>query len=341
MNEIARITFYNITNCGLYEKGADRYTLANISETFEDLSVWIKSRKKVGDTKTFDADFYSGTLPVYAVGLAKQNKNFLFSTWNETSDEDGTSKSLNLESEVGNVEIEESKVSLNYRTGYATYFWIIPEKSIFATITFGTRLNGQKGMSLYLRNFLSTFSIFKKTDATKQIVGYNYPSEKEALNLFAKFDTKRILDQDNVDYVKKRVKSIRKIIRKKTLNYELKKDRQIRDMFFQLVNLEKTLDERDLSYIQKIRYEIDFIATEDDIDYIHRSLQDELDDDYSNAGFMFTGEDKIQWLSKSILTAKEDISVSRDQYGIINGENLLNELELIKPRLLDSLPLLK
>ena len=81
-------------------------------------------------------------------------------TWNKIADVEGKIASIDGQGITGQANVETTEPPRGYIPGYPSFFWFIPERSLFATIQFNTPLNGRKNLVWYLYNFIKRFTSF-------------------------------------------------------------------------------------------------------------------------------------------------------------------------------------
>ncbi|MFO7127347.1 hypothetical protein P3E14_32305, partial [Pseudomonas aeruginosa] len=61
-------------------------------------------------------------------------------------------------SQVGNTEVVLKEIPEGGIPGFATYFWFLPERNVFASIKFQHLITGQKPMQEYMESYLTLYS---------------------------------------------------------------------------------------------------------------------------------------------------------------------------------------
>lgn len=171
----ARITFYSVAKCGFYKRGEKGPSFGGLADTFQQLADWSNGLE-LSLTKLIDAAPDAVTMPVYVLEMVPCGAGWMLACWNEVPSKDGNITSVSKNSIVGAPLVHLNEVVENSIPGYATYFWIIPEKDVIASIKFSDFTTGLKAMSGYVSDFLmleSTYAI-DATDAEGQpyIAGY-------------------------------------------------------------------------------------------------------------------------------------------------------------------------
>src|SRR5690625_568763 len=93
--EEAKVTFYKIEKCGLYEYGADVSKLGNVAGFLSQLKYWVKKNDKpLDETCTYAIEESEDVDRTFCYDLIANGMtgDFLLTTWNETRSEEHTSE---------------------------------------------------------------------------------------------------------------------------------------------------------------------------------------------------------------------------------------------------------
>lgn len=269
MVETANLNFYEIINCGYYERGSELFRYGDIQTLLANLNNWVENRS-FDLTKTYDSDDYRNTMPTYCFDLIKNNNgNYLLTTWNETPTDQGNVASVNRNSNVGEYDVDITEVDEDYVIGYPTYFWILPEQEIFATIRFNNPLNGHPNLKKFFTNFLSKYSRFvvineDSDEDTHEILGYRNNNENAPSieHLVPKFHSIPMRESGSLKFLLNNSQRIYKVLRKNKLSHQR---RELKNRLFEEVGIlgQETENEADNEY--KVKYELDISPTQENI----------------------------------------------------------------------------
>ncbi len=235
MPEDARINFYSIQRCGYYRHGTSESIIGNISGLLSQLQSWAtRDELPLGSTCTFSPqDTEDNLLRTFCFDI-KSNVNtgdFFLTTWNETPSNEGKVPSVSSDRPVGEAQVHLNDIVEGTIPGYATYFWFIPQINVFATIKFQHLLNGQPNLVKYLNGFLETFSDHAVTTQTDDnnltILGYREDINSEPQGLYHSFKSRLLRKAGEIEFIRQKHASIRKIIRKSQLDLEIEEERSL------------------------------------------------------------------------------------------------------------------
>ena len=330
-----KLDFYNITKCGFYKRGDSVGSFGSINSLFSDYSAWI-AEKSIQRTKTFESGKYLNRLPIYCNDYSEleETKDILLVTWNETMNDDGTVYSISGSSQVGHSEIDLTSVPDGNIPGYATYFWIIPERELLCSIRPESQaLNGHDNLKTYLKHFLEIAPSYTIYD-NGVISGYTDDFAVGAKPVIPKFDTRMKYRNTQIELIKNRVNDIRKIVIKNKLYFtdEVKRSliRSILDNIF--------LPNRDSTVLQNSDYKLEF-EFEPNIEDLNSIIEGWTQTgDESDIGFLFTGGSQTPlWLSHTFEKQEISLDINRNPGTVIPANVLLIEINRQRSNILSRL----
>ena len=357
--ETARIRIHRISECGYYPRGSSQPVFGSVADVLRDLERWIvgnkpDEKKKLSETSledlTYCCDIRSNSFGDYFV-----------TTWNRTSD------SIDITSIEGSKPVGESAVNLlkvpeGYIPGFATYFWIIPSMNKIATIKFsdGHRKQGlpefRDYILFYMRN-LSGYCIHEKSNDSEDLKNLRQKGEIKSLilgyadldsstpeRLHAKFDTKFYENIDrglyDLDLIRQKRSSIRKILRKTKITEEDESKAAFLDGLMSLTGLANVSKE---SRTFRLEYGLNFPdPSQEELDDILTNWQDKTEclGEYENLGFQIKEDDgKLRniWVD-SLYSSKEfELETRRDKIGLIAIESLEESISNMRRSILSDL----
>ncbi|PWN06708.1 hypothetical protein [Rhodohalobacter mucosus] len=337
MVETANLNFYEIINCGYYERGSELFRYGNFQSLLTNLHTWVQNRP-FELTKTYDSDDYKNTMPTYCFDLISNNNgNYLLTTWNETPTDQGNVASVNRNSNVGEYDVDVAEIDDDYVLGYPTYFWILPEQEIFATIRFNNPLNGHPNLKRFFTNFLSKYSQFVVVDedgdeGNHEILGYRNMDERDPSieQLVPKFHSMPMRESGSLGFLLSNSERIYKVLRKNKLSH---RSRELKNRLFEEVGILERENNVDADNEYKVKYELDISPTQENIrsvyDYWSQNIDGERDDSnyWSDIGFKISGESGDYWLSSLLKKGSFDLNIQRHEEEVVVASSLLGVLE--------------
>lgn len=340
--EKIKLKFYQIDKCGYYKRKSTAPDLGSIEGTLDDIKKWLVG-KTLEHTKTTDyLKAKADRLPVYCTGIKKGAKTFIMTTWNQTESTKNGVSSIPLDEPLITLskKVKTRKLSKGYIPGYATYFWFIPEDNIMATIRLNHIENGHAGLDAYVRGHLTRFSNFTITkrdpeDKTKiNILGYGTNEKKPKTNIYPQFSTRPKRLKGKVDFIKKNINQITKVIRKCSIDQNIPKDSDL------LKSLGYTLGFTTPQKVDKsleLKFELKSKPTIQELNDIIDKWEEKLThDNWDDIGFKLKGRNNPVWLSAEIPSKNLEINVIRDNDEFIDVDDLIKKLELILPDIKDA-----
>jgi len=328
--EEAKVTFYNIERCGLYEFGEDIPSLGELSKFLNQLQVWVKKNgKSLDETCTYAVEESEDVDRTFCYDLVNNGitGDFLLTTWNETPSYEGKVAAVKAKSKVGNAKVEFTKLPKDSIPGYATYFWFIPSRGVFASIRFQHRLNGKKNLDKYFKEFISKFSDYvvlsEKGDADFNIIGYSENDDDAPMNLHPYFKTSIVRKPGQIEYILSQKNNIRKITRHNRLIPKLEESQELWQKALKSLGLKK---KKNLDTEVKFSYEFNFSPTEDDLKEMIDEWKKHHDSKWDDIGFTLKGEQVPRWLSNSLARDQYELDVKRIDDEIVDASSLLEKL---------------
>lgn len=232
VKEKAVVRFYNITHCGYYHGREGHPRFGESGAIFEDLKDWIHDRPLV-ETKTYESGGEKDLMSSYVLDMAPIGNEWLLKIWNEVPAHAGKYHAADANSVVGAPTISSSAIKPNSIPGYATYFWVFPEKKLLASIRFKHQTTGQPSFQHYVECFMARNSKFVVAEAIgaqpKEAVikGYRAISTSTAEDLMPRFRTCLHTKPGAHDLFIKRAENIIKVIKKTRLRLSRTEDNQV------------------------------------------------------------------------------------------------------------------
>lgn len=330
--ETAKITFYKVTECGFFQRGAEEADFGNIGDTLSHLEAWSEGKQLV-ETKTYEPSEASELMPCYLLNITSAAGSWLVTMWNETPSTDGQTASAMGTSSVGNAEIIMNELPEGGIPGFATYFWFLPEEGVFASIRFQHLITGQKPMQLYMESYLSEYSPYvvrtePEDGVDIELIGYKKNEDDDAANLLPRFRTCLFKKPGNLDLLRSRAHDIRKVLRKTSLRISRPEERAHWQRLLTNLNLRQAQPNDEAI---KVRYEIGANLTGEELNKVIRDWSRQHERQWDDYGFKLKGDRTIHWLSHSIARDEFQVDATRDNAEVVNATTLLRELNRKKP----------
>lgn len=342
--EVASITLYDITKCGLYKFNDSSTPILGNTEIFLDqLIKWAKNPKRnLIDTCTYEIDDDELGERTFCYDIIKNpsTKNFLVVTWNETSDLEGKLAAISGNVPVGQAKIKTKGAGKNEIIGFPSYFYVMPNESILATVTFGKTKNGAFNFKCYFKEFISKYTSYacyeQNTETqTNELKGYKKTksSRDDPQNLRAMFNFNIIRSSHQIDKLIADHKKITKVVKHNKLSVaDTLKLGWSSKLSISIFDKQKPKIDGDV----KFTFEYPYTPTN------AKELRDFIKDwelnytgsMWDNIGFKLHGESQTIWLNDMNARNKFDLFLSRNKQNIIDPIALFSELERISSNIL-------
>jgi hypothetical protein len=347
--ERARVRLFRVEKCGYYRRGEKKPACGDLGSTLTAVAEWIKNLQ-FGETCTFKPHEKDEHDQAYCFNILRHSNtgSYLLTLWNRTAAAKGNAvASVPADATVGSATVQFTPFPKNSIPGYASYYWILPERDVFATISFPGRGSACRPFYRYIKGFLGRFftaHVVHKQDEDVThdlaIQGYKVNDETGIEAIRPSFAFSAAQNAKHVEMIRQRRAHIRKIAhREELIPKQAKKKNLIKSM---LVGL--GIEQPDIATLPyKIKYELTYTPTEEELEAMissYKSAQGGAmtdEDEWEDVGFMFSEDDKTYWLSASRDQHELDLKITRDDDEVFNAKSLLTALEQSRARLLINL----
>lgn len=344
--EQATLTFYRINKAGYYRMGATDAAFGNVSEMLEDLKAWAEP-KTLKETKTFEAD--EERYPTYLVDSRQTAGDWALLLWNEVPSNGQRMPSLSEDSMFGH----EPNVIMNpiqegSIPGYATYFWLIPELNLMATVRLHNKLTSQGSLQKYLQCFLKQSSrhvvaeVVETEDGSHEVQISGYKANIDDLNeedrrYYPRFSASLIKNPGRHEVIRQKANFVKKIER--VIELDLSQPEEL-GLWQKMLDFVQLGADQGVGASTKIKYIVSPDVTLEDINQMIEDWDQDASE-INDYGFIFQGEpNKTYWLSNSLSRTQFDLRIERENDEIVNLQSLLDELHDKKERILRGAGLL-
>jgi len=343
MSESVKFSFYQVDECGYYSWGNSSPVFGSIQELLTDLLHW-SADKSIENTKLYEPQVGSDYLSTYLFDIKCMGEDWLVTTWNEVPSTEAGIASVIRDSSVTAPDVIMNRIQDNSIPGYATYFWILPNESLFASVRFKKRTQtGQQPFRKYMEQALSLISSYVRygedgVDDSRQVIGYA-PVGEDLISPSPspRFKTSLAHDVGNRQFIRENAARVSKIIRKETLRLNHADERQWWQSALSRLGISSGSDYRrtdDVNVKYELRPEF-FDLQQVDLMMEEWDESEPMRSEWDDYGFTFKGDaNKVHWLSYSTLTASAELNVVWDNNEVVNSESLLSVLTAGKAELL-------
>jgi hypothetical protein len=337
----ARVTFYTAAKCGFYKRGEKVPSFGGLAETFQQLANWSDGLA-LSLTKLTDPAPDADTMPVYLLEMMQCGNGWILACWNEVPSADGNITSVSKDSIVGAPQVHLNEVVENSIPGYATYFWVIPDKNVVASIKFRDFSTGLKAMSAYANDFLaleSTYAI-DAVDAEGQfyISGYTDKADNIATAAKPKFQLVAFNKKGRRAYLLENHAKIKRVLRVGRVTLENVVDRTTFQSLVRFIRGDLNKNSDIEVGVHSARVELQYTPTEEELKAMIEA--DDADDDgsrWEDLGFELNGEGSTIWLNRSRASDTFALNVELGASGVVKTEMLAQALHAQRDQILQLL----
>lgn len=330
MIENVKIQFYRIAKCGYYKYGENTPEFGEIGDILNQLYGWVSyNGKSLAETCTYELEDGEDVYRTFCFDIKKnqQTGDFVLVTWNETPTNDGRVVTVNGRQPVGDAEVNFTDFPEGSIPGYATYFWFVPERNVFAAIRFHhTLLVGKSNLERYLREYCAKFTsyaVVEENDDGAEIAGYSNNGD-DIQHLRPDFKSFLYKKPGQVEALRNTIESVTKIIRKNRLSPQVALHRSVWQIMLEGLGINQ--EDRALTADVKIKYEIPFNPTAEQFDGMVEEWEENHESKWDDIGFKLSGDSEIRWLSHSVAKSEYELDVERNNDEIVDAQSLLNAL---------------
>lgn len=326
--EKAKITFYEVDQCGFFHRGEPGAAFGNVQNMLCDLVEWSRD-KQLAATKVYEPADGSDLMPTYLMDITEGDGAWLVTIWNQTPATEGKVAAAVGTSNVGAATVLMNDIPPGGIPGFATYFWFIPAQKVFASIRFQHLVTGQKPMQQYMESFLESSSRHVVwTDPAEgvdiELAGYREGPNAPVQDLSPRFRTKLFRKSGLHAMLLNNAGRVRKVLRKTTLRLDRAEQLDQWQKVMAWTHIRAPQNRPDLV---KLQYEVAAQLTRDDIEAMIASWNAGHDREWDDYGFRLKGESsKVHWLSYSIARKEFDLNVKRNSLEVVNPQSLLKAL---------------
>lgn len=337
--ETTNITFYQIKQCGYFAFGEDAPAFGNTLSLLKEVAEWSKGKTLI-ETKLNEP--VGEILPTYLLDIQEFGEAWLLTIWNEVPSTRQNVASVMATSAVGKADVVMNEIKKGSIPGFATYFWLHPDKGVFASLRFQHLVTAQKAMQEYLESFLELAASHVVSTAQVQevaeleILGYRKdPSDEnsEVQRLYPKFRTQMVRRPGKHAMILKNSDRITRVERSTLLKLDRPEDLDTWQHFLRWTKIHQPQQRPDR---MRIRYRLTTPVSHQDVESMIEAWNQGAEKQWDDYGFVFRGSADIHWLSHSLARSEQDLDVDRDNDEVVNGLSILKALHPMKATLLQT-----
>lgn len=308
----AKITFYNIENCGFYKYSPNnppQRLFGGIGDVLTNLMEWTKD-VPLEETKVHDS--IGDIIGTYVSSLITEENHgsYLLVLWNEVFASEAGVLSLRGNSVVGQPQqLIENDIEQGSIPGYPTCFWILPEQKLLATVVFKKALAGKNALEKYLYHFMRNCSQYvHKEDVEEETVITYFDSSNPEIQTkrTPSFKIRPYYKTESIQFYQAQMPRVRKVLVKSTFHV----DQTIPLEWYQgLLNL-CGFSRPDTTTTNNLNYQIELSADEGSFDFeeLYEKWQNEYEENNIDYGFKLENDTTKYWLSGAIAKDNFDLT---------------------------------
>ncbi len=332
--ENCKISFFRLERCGYFKGNSITPEYGDISSILSQLSNWSQG-KQLALTQTFDRVTKPNgdqELPVFLYDLKRTGNEWLLLIWNQVPATNSQVASVMANGTVGNAPIHMNPVQPGSIPGFATYFWFLPDRGVFANIRFQHAAGGHSALQTYFRGFLERCSDHVSFCPggvgglfDLEIEGYKMSSTDSTRSLHPRFRSSVYTKAGEHALLIENARKITKILRKTKLELQTSEDLALWQKMWRKIRSTQPLPQTDAVSVQ---YEMKASMTSEEVAEIIESQVNDVgtQSTWDDIGFQLAGDPIPKWLSKSYARDDFELEFERTNAEIVNLESLQSAL---------------
>lgn len=336
--ESASVTMYEISKCGYFSGRNKAPDFGNLPEILKDMKSW-SATKNLEDTITYEPT--DDLFPTYLYNIKEFKGTWLLTIWNRTPSTQGNVASVMGNSVVGNAKVVMNKIQKGSIPGFATYFWVIPSKGVFANIRFQHAFSGQPAFQQYMQSYLESCSSYVALDpnpanADIEILGYREDVQNDPEDYAPRFQTNLFRKPGPHLYLASNADKIQRIIKKTKLALNDAGDLSnwqtfLRWSYINPANKHKPADFINMSYTVGVN------VNRADVLQIIKEWSENDERQWDDFGFKLKGDPKTHWLSHAIARNDFELDVTRENDEVVDSDSLMQALYKARAKIIGLL----
>lgn len=334
----AKIKYFDIKKAGYYLRGANEPALSGVSDLLRKLKTWASDGRQFSNTTCYQADSSNDLYNTYFCDFAEDSASgdSVLILWNEIANDNGTIYGMDPSTKPG----QSAMLSTGFGSkpaipGMPSYFWFVPSQGIFASIKFDHSSHGKQNLENYLAGFLLNKAPYRVVDNDQKVVGFSKDgkSNEQSSQLSARFQAyARVQDQLEAELLAN-VDNISRIIKRETLQYSVKDDRNtIERVFASLLS-----NVPSFSQPRTIVHELQFSPTSEEIKQIIKNFSVlGAGSSIKNAGFQYKNGKRVM-LTGTGIDFPYEFNIKRKDNQMVPASRLLSAIQAQRVKFLKML----
>lgn len=336
--EEATVQFYKVDRCGWYRYKDQEPTFGNLGDVFSQLAEWSNG-VGLASTRMNPVDADDNEYPTYLFGLFHRRGDWVFATWNQVPHSESGVASVQENSIVGDPQVVMNEIAEDSIPGYATYFWIIPEHNVIASIRFNRAQTGQFPMTRYVSQFMATasaYAVVDEDDDEERVVGFRNDPNSAPLKLRASFKTSIFAKPGPRDFLLQNYHRIKKIIRRGHISATEASELRWWQSSLRTIFRSDSAAQGRAVINKRVYVELDYSPSLDELQEIIAGQDGDIEaTGFDDVGFELTGEGNTKyWLSRERARGTFNLDIVRHDEETIDLQSLLTALQQWRPQIL-------
>lgn len=336
--EEATIQFYKVDRCGWYKYKEQVPVFGNLGDVFSQLAAWSDG-VGLASTRLTPIDEDDNEYPTYLFGLYHRRSDWVFATWNQVPYSESGVASVQENSIVGAPQVVMNEIAQDSIPGYATYFWIIPEHNVIASVRFNRAQTGQFPMSKYVSQFMATasaYAVVAEDDEEEHVIGFRNDPDSAPQRLRALFKTSVFAKAGPRDFLLANHHRIKKIIRRGHVSATEPSELRWWQSSLRTIFRSGAAAQGRAVINKRVYVELDYCPSLAELNEIIAGQDEDIDAaGFDDVGFELAGEGSTKyWLSRERARGTFDLDIVRHDEETIDLPSLLTALQNQRQRIL-------
>ncbi|HBW61195.1 MAG TPA: hypothetical protein DEF75_02175 [Comamonas kerstersii] len=297
-----------------------------------DLELWARG-KQLAQTQTFQRVMNANgdtLLPVFLYDIKRRGNEWLLVLWNQVPSTNSQVASVMANGSVGQAQIHMNNVVAGSIPGFATYFWFLPDRNVFANIRFQHAIGGHAALQTYIRSYLDRFSSHVDLDTTTgtspfdmNINGYRASPTDPVENFSPRYKSFVFTKPGEHELLIQQAHRITKVLRRTYLELQTPEDLDVWQKLWRKLHQQQTVTTDTVSLQYEMKSSLSREAVQD---IIQANDADSSESTWDDIGFQLSGESSPRWLNKSYARDKFDLDIARQNAELVNLDSLFDAL---------------
>jgi len=300
-----------------------------IEDTFVQLEKW-GSGTDLSLTKILDPAPDDEDLPVYLLGITKIGGDYVFACWNEVPSAEGAVTSISKNSKVGAPAVHKNPFDPNTIPGYPTYFWVLPDLKVIASVKSVGGASGMEAMQDYVKKFLLLKSQYVIDGLNEEgqytVIGHTDRGDNIPQKVNPRFHAATFKKKGRHAFLLENHARITKVVRVGRVAVDKALDQTMLQSFIQFLGGDSNKTKH-ITGTRKVRLELQYTPSEAELkSMIEADSADDESGRWEDLGFEIPGEGAPVWLGRSRASDTFNVNLSDDGSGVFSVKELAEAL---------------